>query len=161
MVRSMAVIVGIAALLVFLVPRPNRVPERPIDLGSAVSTAQTQLGFRPAAPADLPDGWLLRAADVRGDVEGIPTWHLVYVTPSGRYAGLDQAKGPTPEWVDRKVGDAPKTGRRRISGVDWVDRSRPDESAAGYVLTRGGVTTVLSGTATLAELERLGAAAAA
>jgi hypothetical protein len=43
----------------------------------------------------------------------------------------------------------------RVGGYDWVVRSRPDRGITSWVLRREDLTTVVTGTATAAELTTL------
>ena len=53
MLLSLAVIVGLILVFLLLVPRPNRIPERAIDVSAAATAARAELGFSPADP-ELP-----------------------------------------------------------------------------------------------------------
>lgn len=158
MILSMLVIVGIVGLLLLLVPRPNAIPERTLDVASAARAAQPQLGFAPAVPTGLPGAWTARAADVQRGTDDIPTWHLTYTTPSGRYAGVQQARKATTDWEARQVTDGREQGDRKIGSTTWIIRSRTDRGVTSYVLRKGDLTTVVTGTATPAELDTFAAA---
>jgi uncharacterized protein DUF4245 len=160
MILSMLVIVGIVGLLLLLVPRPNAIPERTLDVTAAARSASSQLGFAPAVPDGLPGAWTARAADVQRGTDGLPTWHLTYTTPSGRYAGVQQAKNATPAWEARQVTDGRDQGERTIGATTWTVRSRTDRGVTSYVLRAGGLTTVVTGTATTGEMDTFAAAVA-
>jgi Protein of unknown function (DUF4245) len=158
MVLSMAVIVGIVVLLLLLVPRPNQIPTRTLDVESAAQGARSQLGFPPAVPADLPAGWTPRAASVQlGTTDGLATWHLTYTTPSGRYAGVQQTENATAAWEARQVTDGRVQGTRRIGSRNWIVRSRVDRGVTSLVLRQPGrvpITTIVTGTATASEIDQ-------
>jgi hypothetical protein len=153
MLISMAVIVGIVLVLLLLVPRPNQVPVRSLDVGSAAEAAQPQVGFAPANPK-LPYGWTATAADVQKDTDELETWHLTYSTPSGHYAGVQQAKNATAAWESRQVTDGRPQGTITIGTHSWTVRSRLDRGVISYVLRGPVVTTVVTGTATQTEMEQ-------
>ena len=155
MVRSMAVIVGIVALLVLIVPRPNSVPQPTVDVAAAATGAEQRLGFTPAVPVGLPEGWVPRAANLQDGQDGVPTWHLAYVTPSERFAGIQQAANPTGNWEDRQVTSGHPTGTVQVAGDSWVVRSRTDRGITSWVLRKPGLTTVVTGNASEAELRAL------
>jgi hypothetical protein len=157
MLLSMAVIVGLVLVLLLIVPRPNKIPERTLDVASAASAAQSELGFAPANPV-LPDGWVARAADVQRGTDDVPTWHLTYTTPSGHYAGVQQAAKATPAWEARQVTDGPENGTVTVGGFNWVVRSRLDRGIVSWVLRRPPITTIVTGTATAAELTQFATA---
>jgi hypothetical protein len=156
MVRSMLVILALVGLLLLIVPRPNKIPERSIDVPAAAQASAAQLGFAPAAP-QLPAGWTPKTADVQKATDDRPTWHLSYVTPSSSFAGVQQTRDATDDWVARQVTDGADQGRHRAGGVDWTVRSRTDRGITSWVRTDGDVTTVVTGTAPAAELNQLAA----
>ncbi|MBT0770471.1 DUF4245 domain-containing protein [Kineosporia sp. J2-2] len=162
MLISMAVIVGIVLLLLLIVPRPNKVPEHNIDVSSAALGAKGTLGFDPVNP-DLPDGWTARAAGLEsGTTDGIATWQLTFTTPTGTYAGIQQAEDVTKAWESRQVTDGQENGTESIGGVQWVVRSREDRGTISLV-NRGddGITTVVTGTASETEMDEFATAVAA
>jgi Protein of unknown function (DUF4245) len=151
MLISLAVIVGLILVFLLLVPRPNRIPERTIDVTAAAGAARSELGFAPADP-QLPAGWTPRTADVRRGTDDRPTWHLTYTSPSGRYVGVQQAAKATPAWEARQVTDGAEQGTVAVGGRTWVVRSRLDRGITSWVLREPPVTTVVTGTATEPEL---------
>lgn len=159
MLLSLAVIVGLVGVLLLLVPTPSAIPVRSIDVGAAAAANRAQLGFAPADPT-LPAGWTARTADVLTGTDGLPTWHLTYTTPSGHYAGAQQAAKATADWEARQVTDGREAGTRTIGSHDWIIRSRPDRGITSLVLRQPGggttpeVTTVVTGTAPQAELDQ-------
>jgi Protein of unknown function (DUF4245) len=144
--------------LLLLVPTPNKIPVRTLDVTAAAGQAQAELGFAPANPS-LPAGWTARTADVQRATDDLPTWHLSFTTPSGHYAGVQQAKNATPAWEARQVTDGKEQGSRLINGREWIIRSRIDRGVTSWVLRQPPVTTVVTGTAPDAELEQLAALA--
>jgi hypothetical protein len=159
MLLSMAVIVGLVLVLLLIVPRPNKIPERTLDVASAASAAQSQLGFAPADPV-LPDGWVARAANVQRGTDDVPTWHLTYTTPSGHYAGVQQAGKPTAAWEARQVTDGPEAGTVTVGSHSWIVRSRLDRGITSWVLRQPAITTIVTGTAPTAELTQFAIAVA-
>ena len=158
MLISMAVIIGLVLALLLLVPRPNKIPERTLDVTAAAVAARAQLGFAPANPV-LPAGWTARAADVQQATDDLPTWHLSYTTPSGHYAGIQQTAHATAAWEARQVTDGKEQGTRFIDGREWIIRSRIDRGVTSWVLRQPPITTVVTGTAPDAELDQFAEAA--
>jgi hypothetical protein len=152
MLLSLAVIVGLVTALLLLVPRPNRIPVRSLDVAAAAGASKAELGFAPANPS-LPAGWTARAADVQRGTDGLPTWHLTYTTPSGHYVGVQQTINATPAWEGRQVTDGAEAGVRTIGDQAWIIRSRLDRGITSLVLRQPPLTTVVTGTAPAPELE--------
>jgi hypothetical protein len=159
MVRSMVVIVAVVGVLLLLVPRPSKLPTQSVDVSEAASSATSQLGFTPSVPKGLPDGWTAVAADVQQATDRIPTWHLSYLTPSGRYAGVQEAAHPTTAWENRQVTDgSARQGEHQAGGKTWMVRSRTDRGITSWVLRTPERTTIVTGTAGEAELDQLASA---
>lgn len=118
MVRSMVVILALVLLVVFLVPRPSSVTQPPVDVTSAATAARSQLGFVPAAV--VPSGWTATSTRVVRDASGTLVWNVNYLTPQGRYAGLDQVAAWSQDWQDRVTGGAPDQGPVTVGGRTWT-----------------------------------------
>ncbi len=162
MLISMAVIVGIVLVLLLLVPRPNEIPTRAINPQAAATGSAAQLGFTPAVPVLTPD-WTVRAAGLQlKTTDDTTAWQLTYTTPSGTYAGVQQAENPTKAWESRQVTDGKEDGTETIGGLEWVVRSRLDRGTTSLV-HRGddGITTVVTGTANEADMTLFTTAVAA
>jgi hypothetical protein len=159
MVLSMAVIVGLVLAFLLLVPRPNQIPARTLDVAAAAQRSASDLGFRPSVPSGLPAGWTARAADVQRATDQLATWHLSYTTPSGGWAGVQQTAKATKDWEARQVTNGKEQGSRQLGRHSWIIRSRPDRGIISLVLRQPPITTVVTGTATPAELDQFAAAA--
>jgi hypothetical protein len=151
MLLSMAVIVGLIVIFLLLVPRPNSIPQRTLDVPAAARNATAELGFSPANPS-LPAGWTARTADVQRGTDELPTWHLTYTSPSGYYVGVQQAANATADWEARQVTDGAEQGSTSVGGKTWVIRSRTDRGITSWVLREPPITTVVTGTAPEPEL---------
>lgn len=155
MVRTLVVIVGVVAVLVLIVPRPNEVTQPDVDAAGAARTARTTLGFEPAVPVGLPAGWAARTATSQVGTDDVAMWSLQYRTPAGAYGAVRQARDATPGWEARQVTDGREDGTVTIAGRPWVVRSRTDRGITSWVLRAGDLTTIVTGTASAAELETL------
>ncbi len=159
MVRSLLVILAVIGVLLLIVPRPNKLSTESVDVVQAAASAHGQLGFEPAVPKALPDGWTAVAASVQQATGRIPTWHLSYLTPSGRYAGIQQAAHPTQAWENHQVTDgSSRQGEHQAAGRTWLVRSRTDRGITSWVLREPEQTIVLTGTAGEQELDQLASA---
>jgi hypothetical protein len=154
----MAVIVGIVALIYFLVPRPTTIERPEVDVEGAAALAADRLSFDPAVPARLPDGWVPTRAGVQRGSDGIDTWAVVYRTPDGGYGGLRQAADATPDWVDIQVGRVPEAGRRSVDGVSWVVRQAEGRGSRSLVHREGDLTTVVTTQGTQEDVATLASA---
>jgi hypothetical protein len=151
MLLSIGAIVALILVFLLLVPRPNKIPQRTVDVTAAARGATAELGFDPADPA-LPEGWTPRTADVQRGTDDLPTWHLTYTSPSGKYVGVQQAARATPAWEARQVTDGAEQGQVAVGGKNWIVRSRVDRGITSWVLREPATTTVVTGTADEPEL---------
>ena len=157
MLRTMLVVLAFVVLIVLLVPRPGQLPRPLVDVGSAVSGVESQIGFRPIVPAGLPTGWTPNAAEIR-DANGVKAFHIGYITDKGLYAGVDQATSITTEWLNANDAGGTAVGEVRIDGVTWQQLYREDQEYTSLLLKRPGqvvlVTTKQGGVETASVLAR-------
>jgi Protein of unknown function (DUF4245) len=157
MLRTMLVVLAFVVLIVLLVPRPGQLPLPQVDVGSAASGAQSEIGFRPILPAGLPTGWTPNAAEIR-EAGGVRTFHIGYITDKGLYAGVDQASSITTEWLNANDADGTVAGEVKIDGVTWQQLYRDDQEYTSLLLKRTGqvilVTTKQGGVETASVLAR-------
>ena len=80
------------------------------------------------------------------------TWHIGFVTPDGSYAAVEQSDGPAPAFLDDFVAGATRSAGVTISGAPWqrLEGGKPEPRA--LVLRGHGVTTMVTGSASFAEL---------
>lgn len=157
MLRTMAVILAIVAVIVLLVPRPTSVPQVRVDVAQAASEARSTMGFAPSVPV-LPAGWTPTQAEVRSGADGVVTWHVGFQTAGGRYAALEQAARSTYNWENILTSGGEKVGTVEVSGLDWEHVVRADR-AVDALIHRGAnrVTLVTSKEGGLAEATALAA----
>ena len=155
MVLSLAVVLGIVLVLLLLVPRVNSVTQPPLDVGPAVAPASRQLGFTPALPEGLPEGWRATSVRVTRSTAQVLMWHVGYQTPTQQYAAVQQGRDAPAEWVRQQVNRAPRVGTQRVNGATWVRYIRTDKLQNSLVLTHGRLTTIVTGTAGFDQLARL------
>jgi len=157
MVRSLAlvlVLVGVAVAF-YLAGRPDPVV-RDVEYAGALAQARLSAPYDVLGPQPLPDGW--RATSVRAVVDGgASTWHLGLITAAGSYAAVEQSDGERRDFVDRFADGASPAGSSTVEGSTWrrLEGGTPEERA--LVRAEGGVTTVVAGSASWAELEELAA----
>ena len=159
MVRSLAVIGAVVAVLYLLVPRPAGTSTPPVDLPGAVEVAEAA-GDVPVVVPDLGADWEVTSARRDRPVDGDPaTWHLGYLTPSGGYAGLEVADAVTEDWVTRVTSDGTQAGAQDVAGTPWQVYESEQPRRTSLLLEQGGRTTVVTGSAVLDELVELAEAA--
>jgi hypothetical protein len=158
MLRTMLVVLAFVVLIVLLVPRPGQLPRPQVDVTSAASGVESQIGFRPIVPAGLPAGWTPTAAEVRSGTNGVTAFHIGYLTKAGPYAGVDEAASVTQEWLDANDAAGTPVGEVTIDGVTWQQLYKEEQQYTSLLLRRPGqvilVTTRQGGVETASTLAR-------
>jgi len=158
MVRSMSLVLIVVAVVFLLTLRdePHQTVHR-MDYSEQLKEARQVARYDVLAPVGLGGGW--KATSARNDSAGAAvTWHIGFVTPDGSYAAVEQSDGPAPAFLDEFVAGATRSADVTISGAAWerLEGGRPELRA--LVLRGHGVTTLVTGSASLAELRALAGA---
>lgn len=143
MVRSMAVIVGIVAVIVLVVPRPSQTPQRSVDVAMVARGAALSLSFSPAVP-QVPAGWTATSAEVRNSADGITTWHVGYLTADGHYASIEQAAKVTPRWEEIMDSGGLPRDPQTIDGTTWEQRYKDVRDVYALIHRGAGRTTMVT-----------------
>jgi hypothetical protein len=144
-------------------PTVSQVPA--VDYQAVAADAQSGVDVPLAAP-DLPEGWSANRAElVAAGPDGVQTWQVGLLTPSGQYIGLVQGIDANNTWVAQQTAESEATDRFEIGGLGWNEYDRRDVTDPGnlayaIVATADRSTIVLGGTATDQEFAELAAAVA-
>lgn len=129
---------------------PN--PADTIDYSATLSTAQHKAPFHLLSPQPEPKGWRATSADFTPR-RHTTSWHLGFLTDNGEYVGLEQSTKFRKELMTGKTrADQPK-GTVRIDGTTWHEFVSSDGGETALVRRDQGVTTLVTGTASLAALK--------
>jgi len=163
MVFSLGVVVACVAVVLLFTPRPGVVEQAPVDVVGAATGARDRVDFPVPVPA-VPDGWTPNAARLDTGPDGVPTWVVGWVTPSGQYAGLRVAGAATDRWLRETTSSGDLEGVQDVGGQEWQVYSRDpqrrsDPPFRALVREEDGVTTAVLGTADVPELVELAEAA--
>lgn len=162
LVIALVASLAIVLFLVVVVVRPDQSTPDPVDYVSLAADAGATV---PLAAPTVPTGWSANAARY-GEVAGIPTWYVGFVTASTQFIALNQGLDANPSWTEQVLDAVAATGSTTIGGVTWSihdNRSGRDVGNHAYALTAeiGGSTIVLHGTASDEEFAQLAAAVVA
>ena len=158
MVRSLAVVLVLVGVLVGLnvVQQPDPVV-RAVEYPAALDAAQSQADYDLAGPDPLPPGW--RVTSARAGVEGTArTWHLGMVTARQTYAAVEQSDGSRADLVERIADGSRPDGEETLGGTSWQRLTGGDPEPRALVRTEAGVTTMVAGNGSWAQLRRLAVA---
>lgn len=158
MLLAMLSTVAIVLVIVWLNPQQKAETYRQtVDVAAISAHAADTAGFTPSAPV-LPEGWYANYARWNGaGTDGVAFWDVGFVTSANTFIALKQSSSANPTWTSTQAQNAPVTGTRNIAGHTWELRDKP-KGDRSLVLTSGGVTTVLTGTADFKEFDVLAAA---
>jgi hypothetical protein len=157
MVLSLAVVLGIAAVIVLLVPRVNGVTQPPVDVAMGARVAAEQVEFTPSVPSGLPAGWRATSVRTTRSTADVITWHAGYQTPGGQYAALEQGQDAPTAWVAQQTNHGEADGTQDVAGRAWQRYAGGRAVQNSLVRTDGAVTTIVTGTASFDELAVLAA----
>ncbi|WP_328292434.1 DUF4245 domain-containing protein [Kineococcus sp. NBC_00420] len=144
MVLSMAVILALVAVVVWLLPRPNQIEQPAVDVANAAEGNAAALPFAPAVP-DGPAGWTATSANVNRSTDGVVTWHVGYRSDEGQYLALEVAEDTTKTWLKAQTQGGTADGTRTVQGQPWDGYLQPDRKRYSLVRTQDGVTVLVTG----------------
>jgi hypothetical protein len=158
MVLSLGVVLVIVVGLLLLVPRVSSVSQPPVDVTLGARAAAEQVSFVPAVPQGLPATWRATSVRTTTAIGDVLTWHAGFVTPSGQYAAFEQGAKVPVRWVLNQSGRGAAQGTQDVGAVTWQRYVNPTKTQNALVHARAdGVTTVVTGTASFADLGVLAA----
>ncbi|HET6817594.1 MAG TPA: DUF4245 domain-containing protein [Mycobacteriales bacterium] len=161
MARSLGLMAVVIAALLLLGPArtlvfPGSARMKPVDFRDQVS-AFAKVAGSVLAPVGVPRSWRANAAtfDSTGHTARL---HIGFATPGSRFAGLDETNGAATPLVSRVLGARGSTvrGTTSIAGQTWQLR-RSDRGEEALTTTIGGLTAVITGSATDQQLRTLAA----
>lgn len=161
MVRSLGLIAVIVGLTLVFVPglfdpsSSDRFPA--VNYSDYLAGFHQVTGKHALAPDPVPSGWRANAGTLTGPASA-EHLHIGFAVPGSHYAGLEESVAPASTFVASVLGTQGThvRGRVSISGAAW----RTSTSARGeYSLARtiGGITVVITGSASPAQLQALAA----
>lgn len=146
--RSLAVVIAAIAVIMLITHRAEPDPVRVVSMNTPLMLANMQATF----PIEVPqksDGYRLTSARFSGNP--IPVWHLGYVTPQTQYVEVEQSATMKLDFLESQLATTRAVGKVEINGAEW--RVYDGNSQRALVRQIQGVTTAVSGTASLNELK--------
>jgi hypothetical protein len=154
LVGSLLASLGVMALLIFVVVRPDSSLVEPIDWQQVASQASAQLPESPVVP-ELSDEWVANRAEISSAAGVQAVWSVGFVSPDQGFVFLDQGFQADAQWVGVRTRQAQPTGEVSVGAagdeVVWVEYDRrandPDGNYAYIlVLSTESSTIVVGGT---------------
>ncbi|MBC7517291.1 MAG: DUF4245 domain-containing protein [Microbacteriaceae bacterium] len=165
LVLALASSLGIVALLVLVVVRPEQAPLARVNWATVAAQYQSQIA-EPLATPILPPGWTANSATLQTIAPGEANWRIGFITPTQQYVELVQGIGSSNGWFVDQLGRAKPTSATTIDGVAWQVYDRREAQDPGNYAYSLGTSVEMSryllhGTAPNAEVATLAAAVAA
>lgn len=159
MVRSLALVLGVVAVVLLITLRPQPDPVHVIDPTPTLAAARATAPYPVLYPAGLGDDW--RPTSARWQpTEGSapdPAWHVGFVTPGDAYAQVGQSATQNPAYVREQTLGGQPVGMKAIGATgEWQQYDNGDGTRS-LMRVDAGVTVVVSGTADWVTLENLAA----
>lgn len=156
MIITMAVLVGILAVLRFMNPEPDVTFSRDEDVAEAAGWADSVTDYSPISPA-VPEGWTANYARWETVAEhGIEVWEVGYTTDAVSFLGFAQTDEANPGWVNHETDQAQSTGSAAVGDLRFETR---EQDGRHYYVLEGednhidGTTVVISSDADAEELQ--------
>jgi len=156
MVLSMGAVLASVAIILIITHRSHQQVLPPVDFAGAVALAQTQTQLPIEVPTPLPSGYVVTSARFEPESYGATgdvRWYLGYQTPGAQYVSLWQSTGPAARVVAGATDGAACNGSVVILKETWQTCQNPKPLNRALVRVQGRITTVVSGTASFADLK--------
>jgi hypothetical protein len=161
-VRAIATCVLLSAVFIVAVPMDHASSPPAVSYRADLATMTRTAPYQVLAPAGLPRSWSPVNSGVAiggANGPGTVTWRLGFVTASGTLAALEETNAAARPFIRRMTNSGTASPPVTIGGRTWaasVTSGRGQRSLA--VTTAAGVTLVITGNASPAQLRTLAAA---
>ncbi|BCL27990.1 DUF4245 domain-containing protein [Streptomyces aurantiacus] len=153
MVLSLGLIGIVAGFIYVFIPNDDSEPplER-VDYRVELLTARRAAAYPVAAPEGLPTEWKATSVRFRGD--DFDAWHLGFHAPDGQYVAIEQSTQKPVTFIEDASQGAEETNvTQRIGEKPWKRYKGAKYDA--LVLQEKNSTTVITGTASFAQLTKM------
>jgi len=150
-----------AAVAVVAIPAPHAAEPVAISYRGDLAKLARLAPYPAVAPVGLPAAWTpvssgLAVGGANG--AGTVTWQLGFTTPGGSLASLEETNASAAGFVRRMTNDGKALAPTLLGGRTWNLSATPARGQRSmYVTGPAGVTVVVTGNATWAELRELAA----
>ncbi|MFD4409270.1 MULTISPECIES: DUF4245 domain-containing protein [unclassified Streptomyces] len=156
-VRDMILSLGLIGLMagviyIFIPHDDSKPPLKRVDYRVELLTARRAASYPVAAPEGLPQAW--KATSVRYDGSEFDAWHLGFHDPDGQYVAVEQSTQKPAVFIDTASQGANATKDTQHIGDQTWQRYTGGRYDA-LVLKAKGSTTVVTGTASFAQLTKM------
>ena len=142
LVWSLLTSLGVVAILVFVVARPDTNLVTPIEWREVASEASAQAPGTLVVP-DLSNEWSANRAEISGEAGVTALWSIGLLGPNQSFVFVDQGFDADSRWVSVRTKQALQTGTVDLASgagaLSWSEYDRRDVDPTGnyaYVLVR-------------------------
>lgn len=145
MVRSLALVLGVVAVVLLITLRPQPEAVKVIDPMGALTQARIEAPYPVLYPEGLDSSWRPTSARWEPTTASAPdlAWHVGFVTPADAYAQVGQSATTNPAYIVEQTSQ----GKPVDGGAGEWQRYDNRRGTRSLVAIRDGITVVVSGTA--------------
>jgi len=144
---------ALAALIIVMTPRPVTQVAVTVSYQGDLANFRRAAPHTVLAPQGLPAGWQPVSSRLTVTRGGPVSWHLGFLTPSGRIASLEESSERPAEFIRRMTNNGNMLQPVWSGGAWWARRVRPDKDQRSmYRSAPGAFTIVVTGTSSWPEL---------
>lgn len=145
MIRSLALVLGVVAIVLLITLRPQPDPVRVVDPTPVLLSARAEAVYPVVYPQGLGEGWRPTSARWQPTPasDTVPAWHVGFVTPGDEYVQVGQSSTDDADYVVEQTSGGLPAGE---SAGGW-QRYDNGDGTVSLVRVVDGVTVVISGTA--------------
>ncbi|RAY14388.1 DUF4245 domain-containing protein [Actinomadura craniellae] len=158
-IMAMAACFLLVGVIVAITPRSDKEVLPTVDYQTGLWAMRLDAPYTVHAPEGLPAGWRATSSRVTGlNGKGPAAWHLGMLTAADEYVAVEQSNERPADFVRRMTNTKEPVGSQQVAGVTWEQWYREDKNQRSLVRRLPGVTLVVTGTASFADLGVLAAA---
>jgi hypothetical protein len=155
---SLVVLGVVVAVIYVFIPHDSKatpVKTLKVDYTASLQQARRYAPYPVAAPEGLGSGWTATSDTFDGTDPHKTTWHLGLVSADQEYVGVEQSNGDPAAFVKEVTLGAHRDGARTVSAGGVVWEHWTGERYKALVRKQPGVTTVVLGTGTDAQIAKV------
>lgn len=162
--KSMIISMVVVALAVLgwtaLVPRVNKVDRPAVDVAGIAREVNIGQKWEVSFPRPVPQGWVPTNVLLAHYDSEPATWQAGYDLPDGTYIAVMQTRDPNQKWTGKRTNNGVAQGSVQIGGAQWSKYYSASNKQSTLVRAQplNGLATVVTGTASWADLQTFAAA---
>ena len=161
MIRAVLICLLLAVVAIVAVPMDRASAPATISYHADLAAMTRTAPYRVVAPAGLRSSWSPVDSGVAvggANGKGTVTWRLGYLTPSGTFAALEETNATAAPFIRRMTNSGTPQPPVQAGDRSWAASENSERGQRSLaVTTPAGVTLVVTGNASWAQLQTLAA----